>query len=1337
MVSKSVNPSNLQLLVTRSDAATNTLCPTEVIALSVQLGLPAGTTAITVELFGPTKDTIIYGFVEFIDISYIGGRVSNRDFSIGVRNTTIETDYEYKNTYTAVDLSSVTVIDIPNVVENYSLILRFAVGLWNNNSIVDGMQFICNCKVSDGISVVTSTTTITSRKLCTVFQPELNMLSNFPYIVPGDILLFQSEAYFTFETGNYTFTVYIIGSSSTISNFEVILGNGMNYPEGSEVRQSEDDLTLTKQIDVQMKELKNKNARATYLTKSNRSVKLNAYIQAVTYPSTRAIIGFRFRYSQADVIIRELQVPIIANYRNFINVSNPTFNFSGISNPAKVETFAEVFFSLRLPPSSKQIYAVEVGFDNVSLGEFCYSAITEVGKGITNRITGMRLYTEYMTQKLTMLRRMAVINLGVLENPATNNTEYYVIFKIIVRPSIDKAFPTISETQINARVFITGTPQQQQQSIAFSVVDEPILPITCILSKTSLTVIIFRFEVLKSMERMSMRNTGIIELPSVYVVPTPYKYDNILVIKYSVKIVGTTKFKVILDVITGGYTATSQINFAPIAAVSPPQLTSSQLPYWAIDSLATSRNNNSVVRGAFNLLSFSMIICSGARQTYSAQLYVLQITNIVTFMKTKTIVFGRSISKSGTSSTIANANTINLNMASQYFDSSESISNSKKERSIITFLVPLNVNLLASSVVSVSVTVQYGTQSAQTFVSLPVIQPELSIPQTSTSYQIDAISYQDRPYERTSLVALGQTVRLYNKIGLPNTMCTTYSFEFTMSSNLWPIDFLDAQLVSYSDFIWSTSTINPLITKLGSPIYNKITMDLGSLCVPETYDNQVRIDLFFRPRSNFSASTVSGNITVSVKSLLTVGTLSSPLSLSTGVFVFNKDALMKESMFVLASFSEDKYKPWIKNITNGISFQPGIWTKFTFRVQVPFASYLPDSSIFVGGANSSAENESIFTVNGALLTFGSNLAGLRLDQFKQVYSSTYMNGQKDLLEIKLGNVVNTGVLLQPDSTSINENDIAVEVSVRLSDSKLSDNGTNVTLPIRVKFGSLEAANQMEGKVFRVGDEFLNLQMNVINLDENVTGLVYNPNDTINLRAKIQMMNNSKMECGKQWLNIYHSMAVKSAEILYSIPPDSVQFKRNETITIKEFTRFQANGFYFDNNIDLYFKLQLNDKIFIPNGKTEANLTIVVELICITYNRDRTLLNSCNNPTLKKIMRKVVVKTRQQTITGSDCEEDLGLSNSQVILPCQITSYVSPYLGNTEEQIRFYSASGWKPFVRPGPHDPLRYITILFGQQTNVSRIDINLINTANQVMIFHLMGTNDGQSFFDFKTVSA
>ncbi|CAH8522721.1 unnamed protein product [Schistosoma turkestanicum] len=805
--------------------------------------------------------------------------------------------------------------------------------------------------------------------------------------------------------------------------------------------------------------------------------------------------------------------------------------------------------------------------------------------------------------------------------------------------------------------------------------------------------------------------------------------------KYAVKTVGAISYTVILVVITGGYNVTSQVNFSPIPAVSPPQLASNQVPYWILDSMAVSRKNNSVVRGAFNLLLFSMVIMPGARQSYSAQLYVLQITNIVTFMQPKIILTGLAVCTSDVSVGIVGGNTLNLGAGSQFFDGSESVSNSMKERSAINFLVPLNVNTLASSIVSVSVTIKYGTQSSQTFVSLPVMGSELGIPQTSVSYQIDAIDFQDRPYERNSLVAPGQTVRIYNRFGLPNTMCTTFSFEFTMSSSPWPIDFLDARLISYGGYLWFPSTVNPLITKSGSPTTNKIIMDLGSICVPETYENLVRIDLFFRPRNNFSISTVNGNINVSIQSLLTVGTLSGPLALSKGSFVFNKDALMQESMVKLSSFGDDKYKPIIKNITNGISFQPRVWTNFTFRVQVPFSSYLPNSSIFVGGANSSAENESIFTISGAFLTFGSNLAALRLDEFEQSYSSTYMNGQKDLLEIKLGNVVNTGILLQPDSTSIGENDIAVQVSIRLSDSKLSDNGTNVSLPIRVKFGSLEAVSQMEGKVFRIGNEFLDLQMDIINLDQNLTGIVYNPNDTINLKAKIQMMNNSKRECGKISLNIYHSLAVKSAEILYSIPSDSVQFKRNETITDRGFTRFVASGFYFDSNIDLYLKLQLNDKIFIPSGKTEANLIIVAELVCITYDRDKTLLNSCKNSTLKRIMKKIVVKAKQQQ-NMADCEENLGLSNSQIIRPCQITSYVSPFVGYAEEQIRSQSTFGWKPFVRPGSHDPLRYITILFGQQTNISRIDINLINTANQVTMFHLMGTNDGRSFFDFKTVT-
>ncbi|KAK4470637.1 hypothetical protein MN116_006172 [Schistosoma mekongi] len=763
--------------------------------------------------------------------------------------------------------------------------------------------------------------------------------------------------------------------------------------------------------------------------------------------------------------------------------------------------------------------------------------------------------------------------------------------------------------------------------------------------------------------------------------------------------------------------------------------TTNQVPYWAFESVATSRRDTSVVRGAFNLLSFSTIIRPGARQLYTAKIYIIQLLSVVTLMEPKVLYVGGSVCATESLFDIPSTTTLNLNMSVQYLDGTESILSSRKERSIITFLVPLNVNLLASGIVSVSVTLQYGTLSTQTFVSLPVIQPELGVPQTFTSYPIDVISFQDRPYELNSLVAPGQTVRIYNKIGLPNTMCTNFMFQFTLTSTLWLIDLFDAKLVSYSDFIWFSTEVNPIVTKYGTLTYNKITMDLGTICVPETYDNQVRIDLFLRPRNNFTTKTVDENITVSIQSILTIGTLASPLTFPTSTFVFNQAATMKESTVMLPSTSSDKYKLLIKNITNGITFQPNTWTKFTFRLQTPFASYLPNSSIFVGGDNSSAEKESVFTINDVQLTFGSNLPSLRLEESKKVYSSTYMKGQTDSLEIRLGNIVNTGIISQTDSNVINENDIAVEVSVRLADSKVCNNGTNISLPIRVRFGRFEDVNQMVGKVLRVGNELLNLQMDFINLDQNITGLVYFPNSTINVRATIKMMNNSKIECSKQSLNIYHSIAVKSAKIVYSIPSNNVQFNRNETINDKGFTRFEGSGFYFDNSVDLYLQLLLNEIIYLPDGKTEANLTIIAELVCITYNRNNTPVNLCNNPTMKRIIKTVVVKIKQQQFL-TNCEENLGLSNSQTIQPCQITSYVSPYSGYTEEGIRSYSAFGWKPFARPGPFNALRYITILFGQQTNVSRIDISLKSLANQVTMIHLMGTNDGKSFFNFQSMA-
>ncbi|VDQ17306.1 unnamed protein product [Trichobilharzia regenti] len=72
----------------------------------------------------------------------------------------------------------------------------------------------------------------------------------------------------------------------------------------------------------------------------------------------------------------------------------------------------------------------------------------------------------------------------------------------------------------------------------------------------------------------------------------------------------------------------------------------------------------------------------------------------------------------------------------------------------------------------------------------------------------------------------------------------------------------------------------------------------------------------------------------------------------------------------------------------------------------------------------------------------------------------------------------------------------------------------------------------------------------------------------------------------------------------------------------------------------------------------------------------------------------------------------------------------------KEEIRPTSTVGFKPFLRPGPFKILRYVSILFGRQTNISRIDVSMKMLTNKIQKLILMGTNDGKAFFNVRTVS-
>ncbi|CAH8554806.1 unnamed protein product [Heterobilharzia americana] len=464
-------------------------------------------------------------------------------------------------------------------------------------------------------------------------------------------------------------------------------------------------------------------------------------------------------------------------YPTVNKIWNPSFNFSLVSKATEVEKFFEVEFILTAPPASRQLYAVELGIGRVILGEICHCSITKVGTGINTRIPGMRLHTEYGLQKLTMLRTFATVHIGVLENPTTNNNnDYYIIFKVVVKARTDPAYPKFTATQMDTRLLIMKTPQEQR-SVTFSIIDAAISPITAL---TSPVISLFKSEppqsepmvtyytilhaeilwteqvvyspirILLTIEGSASRvmeqkfvsigrslvtvvpinanmsiinNVGIIDIPSVYVNSTSEKYDKKLIISYVIKIIDATKFSAKLDVNVGVYVVTSRVNLSPIPASSPAQLAKAQIPYWAIGTLATSRSNTSLMLGAFNLLSFNIVIQPQARQSYKIQVYILQLLNIVTLMEPKILDIGSAVCTFDFQTTVSATN-LEINMGPQYFESNETMTNSRSEKSAINFLVPLNVNLLASSFVTVRFTLFYGTQNVQAYVNVNVLKNE-------------------------------------------------------------------------------------------------------------------------------------------------------------------------------------------------------------------------------------------------------------------------------------------------------------------------------------------------------------------------------------------------------------------------------------------------------------------------------------------------------------------------------------------------------------------------------------------------------------------------------------
>lgn len=95
-----------------------------------------------------------------------------------------------------------------------------------------------------------------------------------------------------------------------------------------------------------------------------------------------------------------------------------------------------------------------------------------------------------------------------------------------------------------------------------------------------------------------------------------------------------------------------------------------------------------------------------------------------------------------------------------------------------------------------------------------------------------------------------------------------------------------------------------------------------------------------------------------------------------------------------------------------------------------------------------------------------------------------------------------------------------------------------------------------------------------------------------------------------------------------------------------------------------------------------------------------------------------------------CSDDLGMGNQLAIKDCQISAFANPDKNYPIKLVRFNSGSGWKSPTRGEIFYQFRYMTIILGQLTTVTKLVLQLIDITNKILIIQLFGTMDGNAFY-------
>ncbi|TNN17672.1 hypothetical protein EWB00_011067 [Schistosoma japonicum] len=1355
---------------------TENICCGQAWSVTARIIFPPGVHNVDIELFGPRNISDYFGYVRLFGNLSIGQKLKLGNLK-NVTDPYVEINLADPTQFRQMKLKLENVEvtgQTSGAYDQFSIGLHFAVILWKKDGLVPETKLNAGIVLQSRDIVWVGLLTLLYTETCPTLSSEISISSCPKIIIPTDIAVVTAEVYLPILIEDYTFSVYSTGNSATVSYMDLQKGEGLTKYEPKSVVQSTHEEVLnnsiiTKRIDISVKELRNIYGLIYIAPRESKVVKLVAYIQITDKPSYKALIGFRVQTSSNKVISVECTIPV--NHDQNVHYGNlMPYVIDNTTVPAEVEKISELKFTIKFSPMSKQIYALTLKFANIVLGEICYPTIVDIGSKLTYKLSRMRLYTRYSMHGMDKLRSEATIYLGQIDNPTNQTIGYFIRLNVKIKPRHEESSHDINDTCIFTDLILnSGT--KQTISMPFKITKhqpEPIPPnkkpiaslvihnptprtpmngyyttLFGIITWSEMTVytpvrILFRMSssdstlieqkfcsIGKALEtvvpvnaKMSINNNvGLIQLPSVYIQSASMnKYDQSMTVKYVIEINKSTPFKINLDVFFGDDNTSQEMAFVPSNYTPAPELSVNQQPIGSLQSLLISRADNYLHPDTFTIIMASIVVSPTARQHYTMEVEVSKLTKGVQMFEPRILDTGLLVTPDKFQFSVIN-NTAHVIIGNLQFDDIHVLQGSitKNELTSINVIIPLNIRTAVTNSIDLKLVISGGNHTYNTpfKFNIGALKTGPSTLITSVAYQIDSINSDKLPDNIVYPVTPGEIGRIYNQIHLNLPKCDEYQITVsTVNSFSWPVDIIDIIILDVSNFIWTSNLSDYQVIK--SSRFGSVTIDEASVnldfCAPEGFGNDVRIDVFIRPWARNNNTILGSEKTVKITGNVKIKSIRAKVDIDSVNVVISPVISMEQ--YIYQNNKSSGYRQMLKisaHTTDNLDREPGEITKITFCIQVPEYSKLPNCSVAFSSGYSSIYNESEMTI----LSVNVEPKGIfqTLEKFKVEYSSKYHNEQQDTASVLFGNLVNPGSL-----NGHLQNTITISVTVRISDSKMTNNGSKVKLTMISKFGNLTDTTDVFQTIRRSGNERAIISMNLQEIFEvGKDKIVYGDGDILKLNLKMKMEQNSSLECSRQVLNIYPGRNVKNVEIS-SNPP--VLYSTVQNTKHLWLFQFQGGPFRFDSTVSLEIHVYFKDKIMLPLQKITAQYNVVAELVCVPVNK---LIHI--NAHVGRYLGKVTVTLADKTVINGitpRCDNVVKLAERSNTDSCQMNSLI------THDTVR---RSQLNADILNQP------IIILFEKLVFVSRIVLISLDSNNKIKKLNISTTTNGILFNNILTM--